>query len=145
MVVIMDLTKTEQRFLTRQKRGHLTTVGPDGWPQVKPLGFAWNAELGTVDITGFNMAGSAKYRNIAVNPKVAFVVDEVTDENRMEGAHFLEIRGWAEQVTDTAPEDPHLARELIRVHPLRVVAFNVDPDGPMFKARDLPGSHPDAA
>ena len=140
----MDLTEIEQQFLTRQKRGHLTTVGPDGWPQVKPLGFTWNAELGTVDISGFNMAGSAKYRNIAANPKVAFVVDEVTEENKMEGAHFLEIRGWAERVTGAVPADSHVARELIRVHPLRVVAFNVDPDGPLFQARDLLGDHPDA-
>jgi pyridoxamine 5'-phosphate oxidase family protein len=53
----MDLTEIEQQFLTRQTRGHLTTIGPDGWPQVKPLGFTWNAELGTIDIRGFNMAG----------------------------------------------------------------------------------------
>ena len=141
----MDLTTAEQQFLTRQKQGHLTTVGPDGWPQVKPLGFTWNAQLGTVDIAGFNMAGSAKYRNVAANPKVAFVVDEVTDENKMEGVRFLEIRGWAEQVTAAAPADPHLAAELIRIHPTRVVGFNVDCYGPVVKARDLLGNHLDPA
>jgi pyridoxamine 5'-phosphate oxidase family protein len=142
--VVMDLTAAEQQFLARQKRGHLTTVGPDGWPQVKPLGFTWNAELGTIDITGFNMAGSAKYRNVATNPKVAFVVDEITEENKMEGVHFLEIRGRAEQFTSAVPADPHLDRELIRIYPTRVVGFNVGPDGPVFKTRDLPGNHPDA-
>ncbi len=56
----MTLTSAEQRFLARQPRGHLATVGPDGSPQVKPLGFTYNAALGTIDIAGMNMAGSAK-------------------------------------------------------------------------------------
>ena len=98
----MTLTDVEQRFLARQPRGHLATIGPDGTPQVKPLGFTYNAALGTIDIAGFNMARSAKYRNIQVNPRVAFVVDEVTEAS-MEGAHFLEIRGTAEAAPVPAP------------------------------------------
>ena len=47
---------------------------------MKPLGFSWNGALGTIDIAGFNMSRSAKYRNIGANPRVAFVVDEVTEE-----------------------------------------------------------------
>jgi pyridoxamine 5'-phosphate oxidase family protein len=137
--VYMDLTELEQQFLGRQKRGHLTTIGPDGWPQVKPLGFTWNAELGTIDIAGFNMAGSAKYRNVAANAKVAFVADEVSEEGKMEGTHFLEIRGLAEQVSQPHPGDAHLAAELIRIHPTRVIGWNIGPDGPVIQARDLPG------
>src|SRR5580692_9814161 len=104
----MVFTDAEQHFLTRQPRGHLSTIGPDGSPQVKPLGFTYNDALGTIDIAGFNMGRSAKYRNIASNPRVAFVVDEVTADT-MEGAHFLEIRGFAEAVADAIPADPHLA------------------------------------
>jgi hypothetical protein len=40
----MMLSDAEQRFLTRQPRGHLSTIGPDGTPQVKPLGFACNVD-----------------------------------------------------------------------------------------------------
>ena len=132
----MTLTDAEQRFLARQPRGHLATVGPDGMPQVKPLGFTYNAALGTIDIAGTNMAGSAKYRNVRANPRVAFVVDEVTAPD-VEGAHFLEIRGAAE--TAAGPRDPagHLAPEIIRIRPRRVIAFNVDPDNPGFAARDI--------
>jgi pyridoxamine 5'-phosphate oxidase family protein len=132
----MTLTDAEQRFLARQPRGHLATVGPDGIPQVKPLGFSYNAVLGTIDIAGMNMAGSAKYRNVRVNPRVAFVVDEVTAPS-VEGAHFLEIRGQAEHAV--GPQDPtgHLAPEIIRVHPRRVISFNVDPGNPGFAARDI--------
>lgn len=132
----MTLTYAEQRFLARQPRGHLATVGPDGVPQVKPLGFTYNAALGTIDIAGMNMAGSAKYRNVRANPRVAFVVDEVTAPS-VEGAHFLEIRGAAE--TAIGPHDPtgHLATEIIRIYPRRVISFNIDPDNPEFAARDI--------
>jgi pyridoxamine 5'-phosphate oxidase family protein len=132
----MTLTDAEQRFLGRQPRGHLATIGPDGTPQVKPLGFTYNAALGTIDIAGYNMARSAKYRNIHANPRVAFVVDEVTEES-MEGAHFLEIRGTAEAVWSPASADGHLAPEIIRIRPLRVIAYNVDPDRPGLQARDV--------
>jgi pyridoxamine 5'-phosphate oxidase family protein len=132
----MILTDAELRFLARQPRGHLATIAPDGTPQVKPLGFAWNAALGTIDIAGFNMGGSAKYRNIQSNPRVAFVVDEVT-ENSMEGAHFLEIRGAAEAATGRASADGHLAPEIIRIHPRRVIAYNVDPEQPGLQSRDV--------
>jgi pyridoxamine 5'-phosphate oxidase family protein len=39
----------------------------------------------------------------------------------------------------TGPEDPagHLAPEIIRIHPRRVLSFNVDPDHPGFAARDV--------
>jgi pyridoxamine 5'-phosphate oxidase family protein len=130
----MTLTEVERKFLDRQQRGHLSTIGPDGAPQVKPLGFSYNEALGTIDITGFNMGGSAKYRNIQLNPRVAFVVDEVT-EPTMEGSHFLEIRGIAEAATGTP--DGHLAAEIIRIYPQRVLAWNVDPDTPGLQARDL--------
>jgi pyridoxamine 5'-phosphate oxidase family protein len=132
----MILTDAEQRFLASQPRGHLSTIGPDGTPQVKPLGFSYNAALGTIDIGGFNMGGSAKYRNIQSNPRVAFVVDEMTEET-MEGAHFLEIRGTAEAVVGQASADGHLAAEIIRIHPRRVLAYNVDPEQPGMLARDV--------
>jgi pyridoxamine 5'-phosphate oxidase family protein len=140
----MTLTRAEQRFLARQARGHLATISPDGFPQVKPLGFTYNEALGTIDLTGFNMAASAKFRNVRANPHVAFVVDEVTAPT-MEGAHFLEIRGLAE--TTAGPGDPagHLAPEIIRIHPRRILSFNVDPDQPGFAARNTDPGQPEGA
>lgn len=132
----MILTDAEQRFLARQPLGHLATIGPDGTPQVKPLGFTWNADLGTIDIAGYNMAGSAKYRNIQADSRVALVVDEMSEAS-MEGAHFLEIRGVAEAVVGRASADGHLAAEIIRIHPRRVVAFNVDPEQPGLRTRNV--------
>lgn len=132
----MTFTPAEVRFLSRQARGHLATVGPDGTPQVKPVGFTYNQAMGTIDISGFNMDRSAKYRNVQANPKVSFVVDEVTEAN-MAGAHFLEIRGIAETAIGTHEPDGHLAPEIIRIHPRRTVGFNVDPDHPGFEARNV--------
>jgi pyridoxamine 5'-phosphate oxidase family protein len=132
----MTFTEAEQRFMARQTRGHLATIGPDGIPQVKPLGFTYNAALGTIDIAGWNMASSAKYRNVRSNPHVAFVVDEVTAPT-MEGAHFLEIRGSAETATGSHDPKGHLAPEIIRIYPRRVISFNVDSERPGFAARDI--------
>ena len=70
---------------------------------MKPVGFTYRPELGAIDIAGFNMGQSAKYRNVRTNPRVAFVVDEVT-EPTMAGAHFLELRGVAR--TTVAAHDP---------------------------------------
>ncbi len=80
--------------------------------------------------------GSAKYHNVQLNPNVAFVVDEVT-EDCMEGAHFLEVRGVAETTVGTHDLQGHLAPEIIRIHPRRILSFNVDPDHPGFAARDV--------
>jgi pyridoxamine 5'-phosphate oxidase family protein len=132
----MVLTPAEERFLARQSLGHLATIAPSGKPQVKPVGFSYNRSLGTLDITGFNMAESAKYRNVQTNPSVSFVIDEITEAG-MNGAHFLEIRGVGETVIGTHDPDGHLAAEIIRIHPQRIVGFNVDPDRPGFQARNL--------
>src|ERR1700728_600828 len=104
----MTLTEAEQRFLSVQRQGRLATIAPDGIPQVKPVGFSYNKELGTIDIAGMNMARSAKYKNIQSNPNVAFLADDVpAPENGAAGVRFLEIRGAAETVsTPSGPGQP---------------------------------------
>lgn len=136
----MTLNEAEQRFLSGQRHGRLATIGPDGVPQVKPVGFSYNGELGTIDITGFNMARSAKYKNVQANPDVAFVADDVpAPERGAAGVRFLEIRGAAETATARPGADGHQAAEIIRIRPRRVLAFNVDPDRPGLQARDVGG------
>jgi pyridoxamine 5'-phosphate oxidase family protein len=136
----MTLTDTEARFLAGHRHGRLATVARGGGPQVKPVGFLYNAELGTIDISGFSMGQSAKYRNVRRNPDVAFVVDDALGEGPA-GMRFLEIRGVAEALTDQAPPGPGLAPEIIRIHPRRVLGFNIDPGRPGFGARDVQADH----
>ena len=106
------------RYLTAHSQGRLATVGPDGGPQNKPVGYRYNAELGTIDIGGYSNERSAKYRNVGREPKVSFVIDDAVGQGA-EGMRFLEIRGEAEQ-----------AAELIRIRPRRLVSWNVDPGSP---------------
>src|SRR5882724_218343 len=108
----MSLTHVEQRYLASQTLGRLATLAPNGTPQVKPVGFAYNPDLGTIDVTGLELGKSAKFRNVGAHPEVAFVVDDVVGEGAS-GVRFLEVRGTAETGTWDAPRDSHLSPEVI--------------------------------
>ncbi|MBP2706161.1 PPOX class F420-dependent oxidoreductase [Microbispora sp. RL4-1S] len=132
----MAFTPAEAEYLAGQRRGRLATVAPDGTPQNKPVGFDHNAELGTIDIYGFGMESSAKFRNIKIHSDVSFVVDDVVGDG-MSGVRFLEIRGRAEAASLAAPPADHASTSFIRIRPRRIVAYNVDPDRPGMYGRDI--------
>jgi PPOX class F420-dependent enzyme/OxyR family protein/uncharacterized protein (TIGR02246 family) len=144
----MPLDEIYVRYLNGQRRGRLATVSPGGEPQNKPVGYWYNADLGTIDIAGFNMENSAKYRNVGVNPAVSFVVDDAIGEGAA-GMRLLEIRGVAEQVVSDAPAQQGQGAHLIRIHPRRIVAWNIDPEHPGLHTADVPaeagapGAEPD--
>lgn len=122
----MSFTQDEIEYLASQQIGRLATIAPDGTPQASPVGFQYNPDLGTIDIGGFNMAKSKKYRNIADNDKVAFVIDDLASADPWR-VRCLEIRGVAE----TTPPDPNAVGvdgALIRVHPRRIIAFGIESD-----------------
>jgi pyridoxamine 5'-phosphate oxidase family protein len=122
------------RYLTSHQLGRLATVAPDGTPQNKPVGYRYNAEAGTIDIAGFNMENSAKYRNVAAHPDVSFVVDDAVGEGAA-GMRFLEIRGRAKQIAAAAPgSEEGLSAHIIRIRPRRIVSWNVDPERPGLQA-----------
>ncbi len=79
------------------------------------------------------MERSAKYRNIAANPIVSFVVDDSAGEGA-EGTRFLEARGRAEQ----APAGPDGGGPAIRIHPTRVVSWNIPGRPGLHTAGPLP-------
>jgi len=139
----MPLDDVLVRYLTDHSQGHLATVAPDGSPQNKPVGYRYNPDLGTIDIAGFNMERSAKYRNVGSNPAVSFVVDDSVGTGA-QGMRFLEIRGQARQVTAGEPWGPGLSPHLIRIYPRRVVSWNIDPRRPGMEASDI-GAANDAA
>jgi PPOX class F420-dependent enzyme/OxyR family protein/uncharacterized protein (TIGR02246 family) len=133
----MHLDEAHARYLASHHQGRLATVAPDGTPHNKPVGYRYNAELGTIDIDGFNMAASAKYRNIATHPDVAFVVDDAIGQGAA-GMRFVEIRGFAEQSQASPPRaDDGLSSHIIRIHPRRVVSWNVDADHPGLQTHSL--------
>ena len=125
----MTFKSHELDFLRQAELGRLATIQPDGTPQNSPVGFTYNESLGTIDIAGYRMSKSQKFRNIARNDKVAFVVDDVTSRDPWR-VRCLEIRGTAEQaLLDEPPREPNgdpLDDAIIRITPRRVISFGID-------------------
>jgi pyridoxamine 5'-phosphate oxidase family protein len=130
------LTEAEISYLAAQPLGRLATVSPDGTPQVKPVGFRYDPDLGVIDIGGHDLAASTKFRNVLAGSRAALVVDDLVSREpwRVRG---LEIRGDAEALTDQEPFRPGLAREVIRIHPRRVISWGIEPGQAGMKARSV--------
>ena len=114
----MIFTEDELEYLATQRLGRIATQQPDGTLQVSPVGFRYNAETETVDVYGHGMAESRKYRNVADNGRVAFVVDDIAT-TRPWRPRCVEIRGRAEATTgeNGAP--------MIRITPERIISFGL--------------------
>lgn len=110
--------KVELDYMDSQPIGRLATAQPNGTLQASPVGFRYNPETATMDIRGYGMARSRKYRNVADNGRAAFVVDDVLSTNPWR-VRCLEIRGHAEAIE--APDGA-----FIRVHPRRIISFGID-------------------
>jgi PPOX class F420-dependent enzyme/OxyR family protein len=89
--------------------------------------------------SGLDMESSAKYRNVGINPNVAFVVDDAVSEGAA-GTRFVEIRGQAERVSVEPAATAGVSPQIIRIHPRRVISWNVDPDHPSLQTRDVAGN-----
>ncbi|GAS94491.1 PPOX class probable F420-dependent enzyme, MSMEG_5819 family [Mycolicibacterium canariasense] len=121
----MTFKPHELDFLRGAVLGRLATVDPHGAPQNSPVGFTYNEGLGTIDIAGYRMSASRKYRNLAHNNKVAFVVDDIASYDPWR-VRCLEIRGSAEQVTGESDPGGQLDSAIIRVTPRRIISFGID-------------------
>jgi len=71
------------------------------------------------------MGASRKFRNLAANPQVAFVVDDLASVQPWR-VRCVEIRGHAEALRDQ-PSAPGMSGEIIRVYPDRVISFGLGP------------------
>lgn len=126
----MTFKPYEIAFLEQTDLGRLATVQKDGTPQNSPVGFAYNAELGTIDIGGFRMSKSQKYRNLSHNSKVALVVDDLYSRDPWR-VRCLEIRGIGEQVPDGGSSENGMDPAIIRIRPTKIISFGIDaPDTP---------------
>jgi pyridoxamine 5'-phosphate oxidase family protein len=113
-------------YLSTQRLGRLATVDSRGAPQNNPVGFWYNAELGTIDIGGLRLGATRKFRNLDANPNVAFVVDDLASVQPWR-VRCVEIRGRAEALRDQPPLMQGMSPEIIRIHPERVISFGLDP------------------
>jgi len=114
----MVFTETEVAYLASQRLGRLATAQPNGTLQVSPVGFSYNEATSAIEIGGFNLEKSQKFRNITDNGKAAFVVDDLASVQPWR-VRCIEIRGWAEALI--TPKGP-----LIRLHPTRIISFGID-------------------
>ncbi len=131
-------TPAELDYLGSQRLGRLATVAPDGTPQNNPVGFVVNEALGTIDISGWNLTASRKFRNLVSNPKVAFVVDDVASVDPWE-VRGVEVRGFAEALEGDGALTASVRRPVIRIWPRRIISWNVGADQPRMRGRDVPG------
>jgi pyridoxamine 5'-phosphate oxidase family protein len=114
---------------------------PDGSPQVKPVGFRYNPGLGTIDVTGFHMTTSQKFRNARRNGRAALVVDDIASADPWR-VRFPEIRGTADAIPAPGRSADLSGEALIRIHPTRILSFGIEepprePHLTRLRTRDL--------
>lgn len=113
---------SELAYLSERRLGRLATIGADGVPHVVPLGWSYNPALGTIDVTGRNLASTMKFRNAAANCKVALVVDDVLPPWR---PRAVMVRGEAEALTEAADAGGGPLGAIIRIHPTHVTSWGL--------------------
>lgn len=119
-------TDAELDYLRSERRlARVATVGPDGTPHVTPVGWAYNADAGVIEVSGHNFAATKKFRDVARTARAALVVDDVLPPWQPRG---IEVRGTAEAVAQPTP--------MIRIRPTRIVSWGLD-DGRGRNARDV--------
>ncbi len=138
----MVFTDAERDYLSGRLLGRLATIDPDGTPQVRPLGFRLNAD-GTIDLGGPRVASTRRYRNVVANPRVGFIVDDLTPDEpgeiRPGMGRGVEVRGRAEALSvDDPPGAPGMAgSDIIRVRPERILSWHIDPENPNGHSRNV--------
>jgi len=130
-------TPAEVDYLTSQRLGRLATAGHDCQPHVVPMAFRYNPEQGTIDIGGLRISQTKKYRDLAANPRVGFVVDDIASIDPWK-VRMLEIRGEAELLPVGGKEImPGFEDAFIRIHPRRIVSFGIDGEHTSINARSV--------
>jgi pyridoxamine 5'-phosphate oxidase family protein len=111
-------TEAELAYLTGGRRlGRLATVGADGTPHVVPVSWIYNAARDAIDITGYELERTKKFRDVARGGRAAIVIDDLesTDPWRPRG---IEVRGRGEAIALPTP--------LIRIYPQRIVSWGLE-------------------
>lgn len=136
-------TPEEIAYLHSQPLGRLATVGPNGDPHVVPVGFRFNPELDTIDISGHGISQSKKFRDVARSGRAAFVVDDLVATDPWT-PRMLTVRGRAEALPIGGREVmPFFASELIRLIPERIVSFGINAEGIAPHARSATEEAPE--
>jgi pyridoxamine 5'-phosphate oxidase family protein len=112
-------TEPELRYLVGGRQlGRVATVGADGTPHVVPVAWIYNAVRDTIDVGGYELERTKKFRDVVRTGRAAIVIDDLesTDPWHPRG---IEVRGRGEAIALPTP--------LIRIHPERIVSWGLGP------------------
>lgn len=112
-------------LLSERRLGRLATVDATGLPHVVPVGWHYNRELGTIDISGRNFAATKKFRNVRAYPKAAFLVDDVLPPWR---PRSVMVQGQAEALKASTGGDEE-SGAMIRITPEKIVSWGLEASG----------------
>jgi pyridoxamine 5'-phosphate oxidase family protein len=110
-------TEVELAYMVGGRQlGRMATVGRDGTPHVVPVAWIYNAARDTVDVGGYELELTKKFRDVARTGRVAIVIDDVGSGETWQ-PRGIEIRGRGEAIALPTP--------LIRVHAERIVSWGL--------------------
>ncbi len=118
-----SFTAEQIAYLTGERRlGRLASIQPDGLPHLVPLGWSYNAKLGTIDISGRNFATTRKFHNVRENPNVAFLVDDVLPPWQ---PRAVMVQGRAETIPASPGAEDGPTEAMLRITPERIIAWGM--------------------
>jgi len=122
-----QLTAAQIEYLASQRLGRIATAGADRKPHVVPTSFRYNPELGTVDVGGYHVDTTKKYRDVQANAFAALVVDDLVSVDPWT-PRMLEIRGRAEAIAagGEALFGRGFGEAFIRIYPEKINSFGID-------------------
>ena len=116
----VQFSSAELTYLLGERRlGRLATADAAGQPHVVPVGWSYNPNLGSIDISGRNFAVTRKYRNAQANTRAAFVVDDVLPPFQ---PRCVTVQGIA-QALDAGQSG---TEAMIRIVPTKITSWGLD-------------------
>jgi pyridoxamine 5'-phosphate oxidase family protein len=114
----MEFSDAEREYLQAQPLARISTVSPDGQPDVSPVGFRFDGR--DLWVMGRDITRTYKYKNVkAGNHKVAIVVDDLASRDPWR-PRMLKLFGRAEIVERDG-------RPWLRITPERKWSFGLEP------------------
>ncbi len=129
-------TDSELDYLAGQRLGRIATVGQDGQPHVVPTSFRYNAEHDAIDVGGLRMSQTKKLRDVRHTGRASIVIDDVLPPWQ---PRMIEIRGTAAVLpTGGKAFGDRFEDTIVRIQPMRIISFGIDPGGTGTLARSVP-------
>jgi pyridoxamine 5'-phosphate oxidase family protein len=108
----------ELEYLTSGRRlGRIATVGRDGIPHVVPVGWSYDSAGDVIEVGGFELAKTKKFRDVRAMGRAAIVIDDLAsvDPWRPRG---VEVRGRAHALAEPSA--------VIRIEPERIISWGLE-------------------